>query len=70
MSNIRFTKMEGAGNDFVVVDATRDAFALDTSAIRQISDRHTGVGFDQLLVIEPPRTNGTDLLPNLQCRWQ
>jgi diaminopimelate epimerase len=60
VSYLRFTKMEGAGNDFVVVDATRDAFALDTAVIRQISDRHTGVGFDQLLVIEPPRTNGTD----------
>ncbi|KPK34628.1 MAG: diaminopimelate epimerase [Betaproteobacteria bacterium SG8_40] len=52
--------MEGAGNDFVVVDATRQAFGLDAREIRQIADRHTGIGFDQLLVIEPPRTDGTD----------
>ena len=60
MTRLRFTKMEGAGNDFVVVDATRQAFRLDAREIRQIADRHTGIGFDQLLVIEPPRTDGTD----------
>ena len=52
--------MEGAGNDFVVVDATRQAFPLGLPQIRQMADRHTGIGFDQLLVIEPPRTDGTD----------
>jgi diaminopimelate epimerase len=52
--------MEGAGNDFVVVDATRQAFRLGSPQIRQMADRHTGIGFDQLLVIEPPRTDGTD----------
>ncbi len=60
MTRLRFTKMEGAGNDFVVVDATRQAFGLDPRDIRQIADRHRGIGFDQLLVIEPPRTGGTD----------
>jgi len=60
VTRLRFTKMEGAGNDFVVVDATRQAFGLDAREIRQIADRHTGIGFDQLLVIEPPRTDGTD----------
>ncbi len=60
MKRVRFTKMEGAGNDFIVVDGTREAFDLSTSAIRQLADRHTGIGFDQLLVIEPPRTEGTD----------
>ena len=60
MTRLRFTKMEGAGNDFAVVDATRNAFALGASEIQQISDRHTGIGFDQLLVIELPRTQGTD----------
>ena len=60
MTHLRFTKMEGAGNDFVVVDATRKTFDLCTSGIRQLADRHTGIGFDQLLVIEPPRTQGTD----------
>ena len=60
MTRLQFTKMEGAGNDFVVINATRQGFALDPAQIRQIADRHTGIGFDQLLVIEPPRTAGTD----------
>ncbi len=60
MNRLRFTKMEGAGNDFVVVDATREAFDLGASGIRRLADRHTGIGFDQLLVIEPPRTQDTD----------
>ena len=60
MNRLRFTKMEGAGNDFVVVDATREAFDLCASGIRRLADRHTGIGFDQLLVIEPPRTQDTD----------
>ena len=60
MKRLRFTKMEGAGNDFVVVDATREAFDLRASGIRRLADRHTGIGFDQLLVIEPARTQDTD----------
>ncbi len=60
MTHLRFTKMEGAGNDFVVVDATKQAFVLDPEQIRRIADRHTGIGFDQLLVIEPPRSANTD----------
>ena len=50
---LRFTKMQGLGNDFVVIDATREPFALDTAAIRRVADRHFGVGCDQLLVVEP-----------------
>ncbi|MEX0960851.1 MAG: diaminopimelate epimerase [Burkholderiales bacterium] len=57
---LRFTKMQGAGNDFVVIDATTAPLALDASQIRALADRHFGVGFDQLLVIEPPRSAGTD----------
>jgi diaminopimelate epimerase len=56
----KFTKMHGAGNDFVVIDATKAPFALDTEAIRRLSERHFGVGFDQLLVIEPARRPDTD----------
>lgn len=52
--------MEGAGNDFIVVDATRDPLRLAPEQIRALADRHFGVGFDQLLVIEPPRRPGTD----------
>ncbi|MGN6520899.1 MAG: diaminopimelate epimerase [Dokdonella sp.] len=50
---LRFSKMHGLGNDFVVVDARTVPFALDASAIRWLGDRHFGVGFDQLLTIEP-----------------
>ena len=60
MNRLLFTKMEGAGNDFVVVDAMHKAFELSASTIRELADRHTGIGFDQLLVIEPPRTQDTD----------
>lgn len=49
---LRFTKMHGLGNDFVVVDARAHPFVLDADAIRRMGDRHFGVGFDQLLVIE------------------
>jgi diaminopimelate epimerase len=52
---LHFTKMHGIGNDFVVLDCRRDAFALNVAQIRALADRHTGVGFDQLLSVEPPR---------------
>jgi diaminopimelate epimerase len=54
-SPLRFTKMEGLGNDFVVVDATRSAFTLSPAAIRRLADRRFGVGCDQVLVVEPGR---------------
>lgn len=57
---LKFTKMQGAGNDFVVIDATRAPPALGPDTIRRLADRHFGVGFDQLLVVEPARTPGTD----------
>ena len=50
-----FSKMHGSGNDFVVLDCRRRAFALDVAQIRALADRHTGVGFDQLLSVEPAR---------------
>jgi diaminopimelate epimerase len=49
---IAFTKMEGAGNDFVVLDATREPFALSREQLRRLADRHFGVGCDQVLVVE------------------
>jgi len=55
MTSLRFTKMEGLGNDFVVVDATRSAFTLSPDAIRRLADRRFGVGCDQVLVVEPAR---------------
>ena len=50
--NLRFTKMHGAGNDFVVVDCRTRPLGLDAMAIARVGDRHFGVGFDQLLTIE------------------
>jgi diaminopimelate epimerase len=52
---MRFTKMHGIGNDFVVIDCRAAPLALDTTAIRRLGDRHFGVGFDQLLTIETAR---------------
>jgi len=49
---LSFTKMEGLGNDFVVVDATRTPFTLSASQIRALADRRFGVGCDQVLVVE------------------
>jgi diaminopimelate epimerase len=49
---IAFTKMEGAGNDFVVLDATRAPFALSREQVQRLADRHFGVGCDQVLVVE------------------
>lgn len=57
---LKFTKMEGAGNDFIVVDATTAPMTLGAEQIRRLADRHFGIGFDQLLVIEPPRASDTD----------
>ncbi len=51
---LQFSKMHGAGNDFVVIDATREPFALDAAQLRLLADRHFGVGADQILVVEPP----------------
>ena len=57
---LAFTKMQGAGNDFVVIDATRTPLALDAEALRRLGDRRFGVGADQVLVIEPSSVPGID----------
>lgn len=57
---LKFTKMHGAGNDFAVVDATRTPLQIAPSVIRRLAERHTGIGFDQLLVVEAARHPGTD----------
>jgi diaminopimelate epimerase len=53
--SVRFSKMHGLGNDFVIVDCREAPLALDVSAMRRLGDRHFGVGFDQLLTIEKAR---------------
>lgn len=58
--NLRFTKMQGAGNDFVVLDATTQRLALTAAQLRTIGDRHFGVGADQILMVEPASRPGID----------
>ena len=55
-----FVKMQGAGNDFMVVNAVETPFRLTADDIRRLADRRFGVGFDQLLVVEKPETAGAD----------
>lgn len=50
---LAFTKMQGAGNDFVVIDATRTPMALSPAQWRHLADRRFGVGADQILLVEP-----------------
>jgi len=56
---INFTKMHGAGNDFIVFDAPRDAPLPGPEQLRRLANRHTGIGFDQAMVIRPARKPGT-----------
>ncbi|OFZ99281.1 MAG: diaminopimelate epimerase [Betaproteobacteria bacterium RIFCSPLOWO2_02_FULL_62_17] len=57
---LRFTKMHGAGNDFVVIDGVRQSVALAPDQIRRIADRHRGVGCDQVLIVGAPRSSEAD----------
>ena len=57
---ISFTKMHGLGNDFMVLDLLANDIELSAAQIRKLADRHTGVGFDQLLQIEAPTDAGVD----------
>lgn len=51
---LRFTKMHGLGNDFMVIDAISQRVRINPDLVRQLSDRNFGVGFDQMLLVEPP----------------
>ncbi|WP_455385964.1 diaminopimelate epimerase [Acidihalobacter prosperus] len=53
LGGLRFTKMHGLGNDFVMIDAVSQSVSLDADAVRALADRHRGVGCDQLLIVEP-----------------
>ena len=57
---LHFSKMQGAGNDFVVIDATRAPLALGPEQLQRLGDRRFGVGADQILVVEPGSTPGID----------
>jgi len=57
---LKFAKMQGQGNDFVVLDGVRQAVSLTPAQVRAIADRHFGVGCDQLLVVERPAMPAND----------
>ena len=57
---INFTKMQGLGNDFIVIDNIEGNVCLSTEEIRQLSDRRFGIGFDQLLMVESANTRDVD----------
>lgn len=58
--NLTFTKMQGAGNDFVVIDSFTSVVTLDAAQIKKIADRNFGVGCDQLLIVEKATQTGLD----------
>ena len=57
---IEFTKMHGLGNDFMVINAISQSISLSPEKIRHMSDRHFGIGFDQLLIVENTDEPGVD----------
>ena len=57
---LRFSKMHGLGNDFVVIDGVRQTVALDAAQLRHLGDRHFGVGCDQILLVEKPGRSDVD----------
>ncbi len=57
---LKFTKMQGAGNDFVVLDATQAPIELSREQLRRLGDRRFGVGADQILLVEPSRSAEAD----------
>ena len=56
-----FTKMHGLGNDFVLLESTGRGAPIPPEALRRLADRHTGIGFDQALVLEPARRAQTEV---------
>ena len=57
---LKFSKMHGLGNDFVVLDGVRQSVALTPARVRALADRHFGIGCDQLLLVEATNTPGVD----------
>lgn len=60
MNTLRFSKMHGLGNDFMVINGVDQSVTLQPEIIRQWADRHFGIGFDQLLLVEPADTHQAD----------
>lgn len=59
---LKFSKMHGLGNDFMVIDGINQTVSLTPEQIKRLADRHFGVGFDQLLLVEKPQSEQADFL--------
>src|SRR5437773_8694066 len=66
MGMIPFLKMHGLGNDFVVLDGRRGAIALDATGARALADRRTGIGCDQVILLEPPHHPAAQVLMRIR----
>jgi diaminopimelate epimerase len=66
MGKVPFLKMHGLGNDFVVLDFRRGAIPLGAGAARNLADRRTGVGCDQVILLEPPRHPAAQVLMRIR----
>ena len=66
MGKVPFLKMHGLGNDFVVLDFRRSAIPLGAAAARRLADRRTGIGCDQVIVLEPPRHPAAQVLMRIR----
>jgi diaminopimelate epimerase len=66
MGKIPFLKMHGLGNDFVVLDGRRAEVKIDVAATRALADRHTGIGCDQVIVLEPPRHPAAQIMMRIR----
>ena len=66
MGKVPFHKMHGLGNDFVVLDFRRGAIPLGTGAVRRLADRRTGIGCDQVILLESPRHPAAQVLMRIR----
>ncbi len=66
MDQLSFIKMHGAGNDFVVLDGRSTPVPLTIAEAQALADRHFGIGCDQLIVMEPPTSEGADLFMRIR----
>jgi diaminopimelate epimerase len=66
MGRVPFLKMHGLGNDFVVLDGRRAPIAIDPEAARALADRRTGIGCDQVILLEPPRDPAAQILMRIR----
>jgi diaminopimelate epimerase len=66
MGKVPFFKMHGLGNDFVVLDVRRGAISLGAGAARSLADRRTGIGCDQVILLEPPRHPAAQVLMRIR----